>query len=261
MKFPSSKMTPAFSLIVCTTIALLSLTNGTEDAKMPGYGADGGQGGYGDAMQGGYGGGPKQPQCPTGQTGVTKRGYRAYGNGCGTGGIKVSSEFDFEECCTYTHDVCYVTCGMEKSRCEELFGECMAKICKDKFGDRQECKSNAGMYTMGTTMMGAKYYKEGQDEACDCIPNDKVDERRLEELTEFYKEWAPDQDGKAKGLYAKYKDNFPRLRLMLNQKYKDSVKVIERNDDGTAFNLNVKSHDSDSQEKKKENEAVSHTEL
>jgi len=212
---------------------------------MPGYGGggDGAQPGYGD-LQEGYGGkDAAKPQCPPGQTGVTKQGYQAYGNGCGTAGIKVSSEFDFEDCCTYTHDVCYVTCGMPKSKCESLFGDCMKDYCKKNHPDRlPDCNSNGQMYTMGTTLMGGKYYKEGQDEACDCVPDAEAPARQKEELQSFYKKWQPDQISKADSLYKKYKDNFPRLRMMLNQKYKHSVKVIKSDDDSESpMKLNVQS--------------------
>merc|ERR1712227_718343 len=121
-------------------------------------------------MQGGYGGGGG-PVCPDGQIPVKKPAYRVWGNGCGTGGLQVSSEFNFTDCCTYTHDVCYGTCGMEKGTCESLFGECMQKVCKEQHGDSKECQQNSGMYTMGTTMMGGGAFKDSQVEACDCVPS------------------------------------------------------------------------------------------
>merc|ERR1711934_362462 len=203
--------------VLLSVVWCVARTVGVEDTNIQGYGGgqDGAQDGYGEMMQSGYGGQEAgKPLCPAGKTPVTKRGYEAYGNGCGTAGISVSSEFNFTSCCTYTHDVCYVTCGMKKANCESEFGDCMNKYCTDNHADRVgECKQNAGMYTMGTTMMGGKYFREGQVEACECVPEKDGRARRKEELRDFYKKWAPDQLHKADSLFAKYEANFPKLRM------------------------------------------------
>ena len=89
---------------------------------------------------------------------------------------------------------------------------------------------NAGMYTMGTTMMGGGAFKESVQEACDCVPEQDVAARQREELLAFYKKWAPDQAGKAEGLLKKYADNFPRLMMMLGQKYRDSIAIIKKDE-------------------------------
>merc|ERR1712196_493714 len=88
-------------------------------------------------------------------------------------------------------------------------------------------------------MMGGKYFKEGQVEACDCVPDNEAPARRKEELEDFYKAWAPDQLSKTASLFEKYQDNFPRLMLMLHQKYKKSVKLVERQQGGGLGGLNL----------------------
>jgi len=163
---------------------------------------------------------------------VTKPTYRPWGNGCGAGGIAVSSDYDFTECCTYTHDVCYATCGMPKAKCESLFGECMAKKCKDEHDNNPKCTQGAGTYTMGTTMMGAAAFASSRVEACDCVPDAEAPARQRDEIRQFYKRYAPDQAAKADVLYEKYKGNFPHLFMMLHQKYRDAVGVVPANGGG-----------------------------
>lgn len=124
-----------------------------------------------------------------------------------------------------------VTCGMPKDKCESLFGECMEKYCADNAGAKMaECKQNAGMYTMGTTMMGGGAFKDSRDEACDCVPPEKLKERQREELTAFYEKWAPSQIHKVDTLLEKYGENFPRLMMMMGQKYRDSIKIIKKDE-------------------------------
>jgi len=220
-------------IVLCCLTAIAT----AKDAGMKGYGGgDGGQDGYGEAMQGGYGGGDQKPRCGPGETEVTKVDYRPWGNGCGAGGMQVSSEFDFTECCTYTHDVCYATCGMSKATCETLFGDCMKKKCKDEHDDKAECGQNAGMYTMGTTMMGAGAFASSRVEACDCVPDAEAPARQRAEIHKFYKIYAPDQKAaKADALYEKYVDNFPRLFMMLHQKYRDAVGVTPKSGGKAVF--------------------------
>ena len=122
-----------------------------------------------------------------------------------------------------------VGCGMDKAICESTFGECMNQNCKDDYSDNEkDCMQNAGMYTMGTTMMGGAAFTDSQKEACDCVDDADIPDRRKEELLAFYKKWAPDQEHKADTLLKKYSDNFPRLMIMLHQKYKHSVKVVDK---------------------------------
>jgi len=89
---------------------------------------------------------------------------------------------------------------------------------------------NAGMYTMGTTMMGGGAFRSSLEEACDCVPDQSVAARQKEELLDFYQKYAPGQSSKGAGLLVKYSENFPRLMMMLNQKYRESVAIIAKDE-------------------------------
>jgi hypothetical protein len=181
-------------------------------------------------MKGLQGSDETMTECPQGEERVPKKAHQPTGNGCGTSAFNVVSErFDFEECCTYTHDVCYSTCGMAKQECEELFSTCLAKTCNN-YTDAKGCHDLAGVYTQVTGLMGGSYWKQGQSEACECLASENAPKHRQGRLEEFYKKWAPDQMDKVENLMQKYSapGAFPRLLLMLHQKYRDAVKITGR---------------------------------
>ncbi|GMI04872.1 hypothetical protein TrLO_g15125 [Triparma laevis f. longispina] len=95
-------------------------------------------------------------------------------NGCSKPpGMTVEGEEDFTYCCD-RHDSCYQTCGMEKKFCEDDFGKCMNAMCKTTFTSNSRCKGAAQMYKLGVSMFGGAPFQNMQDQACECVPGDKV---------------------------------------------------------------------------------------
>jgi len=191
--------------------------------------AEQGLGGLMDALQNGYGGGEKRSLCGSGEGPVTKRGYRAYGNGCGTDMFRISDkQFNFTECCTFTHDVCYVTCGIHKTRCEDEFSQCMRGYCEASFKgeNHTQCLQTAGMYTMGTTLLGRAFFEEGQRESCECVPTGAVAARQKEEVSSFMQKWAPQEIGSVPALIAQHHSDFPPLMLKLHKQYHHAVRIV-----------------------------------
>ncbi|GMH92435.1 hypothetical protein TrVE_jg3645 [Triparma verrucosa] len=95
-------------------------------------------------------------------------------NGCSKPpGMSVEGEEDFTYCCD-RHDSCYQTCGMDKKFCEDDFGKCMNAMCRTTFSSNSRCKGAAQMYKLGVSMFGGAPFQNMQDQACECVPSDKV---------------------------------------------------------------------------------------
>ena len=105
-------------------------------------------------------------KCKNGGRAFPKKGHKPVANGCGTGGLTVVSDYDFTPCCN-EHDVCYHTCGNEKSDCDRAFADCMMKFC-EKQANREQCGGQARMYTMGVGFGGCGPYLSSQEDACTC---------------------------------------------------------------------------------------------
>lgn len=212
-------------------------------------GKDAGQGGYGDAMQGGYGGDGgqggygeqlqqqllnsnpelKKPVCPpgSGTTAVTKRGFQMFANTKMTETLQEKyPEFSdaLKDCILYGNEICLMICGMTAPKCDTIFKKCMSQACKSHTNSTG-CNKVANEQSAGTAMFSQLGWKAHQTNACECVSDGQLAQRRKEELTTFYEKWAPEQIGKVDKLAKKYADNWPMLMLTLHQKYTDSVEL------------------------------------
>jgi hypothetical protein len=114
-------------------------------------------------------------------------------NGCSKPpGMSVEGEQDFTYCCD-RHDVCYATCGIDKSFCEEDFGKCMTNLCATAFPTQPNCRGAASVYQMGVTMFGGQGFMQLQEEHCECIPDDDVVKRYRTILEGIYASHAPNK--------------------------------------------------------------------
>eukprot|EP01135_Chromosphaera_perkinsii_P011571 Nk52_evm10s2449 gene=Nk52_evmTU10s2449 len=86
---------------------------------------------------------------------------------CGSYGITLNSEFDFDSCCA-EHDLCYEECMKSKELCDRVFRDCMERRCKFEHFEDGECVKHAGMFFTGVTAMGCKAFLVAQENACVC---------------------------------------------------------------------------------------------
>ena len=78
------------------------------------------------------------------------------------------------ECCNQ-HDLCYDTCNNLKSHCDNLFKDCLYKLCDNssKLDPLvKACKVAASM-AGGSMTLGCKSYLESQKKSCYCSLSDK----------------------------------------------------------------------------------------
>merc|ERR1719436_452048 len=109
--------------------------------------------------------------------------------------------------CSVDRDICKQTCGMTSKACHDNFQKCSKKICK---GDQ-----NCDMQAMLSEIMSEPYdadekfddkkydpetarckgYNKGQQEACQCIPEDKWQDATNSKLKAFYSKFNPEKLG------------------------------------------------------------------
>merc|ERR1712137_188713 len=93
-------------------------------------------------------------RCPPGTTSSPRAGHKPSSNGCGSGGISISGQFDMTTCCD-KHDVCYDTCNSSKETCDTEFLQCLDEFCKDTTKVpriiRDSCSQQATLYAVGAS--------------------------------------------------------------------------------------------------------------
>ncbi len=109
-----------------------------------------------------------------GQLPKKKAGHKPKSNGCGTGGLTLQTTEETTACCDQ-HDFCYDTCNTEYKTCESNFRTCLKNVCAQYSTkqDRDGCKQQNQIITMGTGLFGCGAYLESQKNACKC-PNDEL---------------------------------------------------------------------------------------
>jgi len=216
-----------------------------KEKMMKGYGAggaDGGQKGYemDEKMQEGYGKiveqstgiDEKGPLCPDGQVPVAKRGYRIVSTGHRIQSMRQrvtppERAEPFKQCASHHMEGCLQVCGITWEKCAEMFKQCMRKVCAEQ-DDEDACQDAMKSTTTGLGITKTTALSRNQKQACECAGEDEVSQRREQEVREFYKQWAPDQMSKVKGLLEKYPGKkFPNLMLALILKYVKAVEVKE----------------------------------
>lgn len=134
--------------------------------------------------------------CPLGETAAQKLGRRLESNGCTKPAfLTVQGEEDFTYCCD-RHDVCYSTCGLTHSFCDEDFKKCMHSLCDQIFPHNPECKSAASTYSMGTSMFGAELYANEQKDNCVCVKSDDLIPHYIKYVSDFYNLFVPADQAK-----------------------------------------------------------------
>lgn len=102
-----------------------------------------------------------------------KKGYRPTSNGCGAeGGTKVRGDFylfDITPACN-AHDICYGTCGSNKSLCDSKFFADIMTICTKRVAIPYLCYNLASIYSGAVLGWGNSAYEAAQDEACEWAP-------------------------------------------------------------------------------------------
>ncbi|CAN8001465.1 unnamed protein product [Ixodes hexagonus] len=128
--------------------------------------------------------GPGYPQtdacrfrCPGSKKPVPRPVHRSSANGCGTGGFRLPASAlphpDFETCCN-RHDICYDTCGENKTSCDERFGKCMTGVCETMISGRDNCLATSRLFTTMTTNHGCDPFLQSQKKACVCRAADEL---------------------------------------------------------------------------------------
>ena len=156
--------------------------------------------------------------CPRGATTVQRASYRPESNGCSKPAFfKVEGEEDFTYCCDRhgklagldveiehskgrlcsVADVCYQTCGIDKSTCESQFQRCLSSMCTRNFKRNAKCLDATKAYVLGVQMFGQSSFESSQESACECVPKDSIRSHYETLLNEFYKRHAPSRRAEA----------------------------------------------------------------
>ena len=106
-----------------------------------------------------------------------KDGHTPSTNGCGPSGWKNKAVRDHWGKANFTpscnkHDVCYGTCGADKSDCDLNLAREAMNACGDAYPDsptrRAACETIAVIYGMAVDEFGADPYNDAQEEDCEC---------------------------------------------------------------------------------------------
>lgn len=134
--------------------------------------------------------------CPRGEILAQKLDQQLVSNGCTKPDfLTVQGEEDFTHCCD-RHDVCYSTCGMTHSFCDEDFKKCMINLCDKVFPENAACKGAANTYSMGTSLFGADLFTEGQRDHCVCVNSDNLLSHYKTYAEQFYAQHVPPESAK-----------------------------------------------------------------
>lgn len=125
-----------------------------------------------------------QFKCSDGSKPFPRNGYKhPPPNGCGSPAFGVHFDIgipSMTKCCNQ-HDRCYDTCGSIKHDCDEMFQNCLSKICRDvqkTLGISQTvqaCESAVELLFATVMHLGCKPFLDSQREACMCQYEEKVD--------------------------------------------------------------------------------------
>jgi len=230
-----SKLLVGVVLALCVLCVLKAVAE--DDGMQGGYGDMGGAG-YGESLQdqllGQMQGQLDKPLCPPGQTPVMKKDYQVFSNSSNADSLrKHQPEYAgaLADCFTYGYNICSQMCGYKMPKCEDYTKECTEKACKEH-DDPKECTTKGKTEVGNKKLFGRIQWPQQQTTACDCVDKgDELQERRQEELEEFYQKWAPDQSSKVAGLLKKYRKSWPQLMLALHAKYRESVKVVQNEEE------------------------------
>ncbi|XP_054155518.1 group XIIA secretory phospholipase A2-like [Oppia nitens] len=118
--------------------------------------------------------------CPHTKIAVTNKAYEHLPTGCQTFGIKIKeSDLPIKEmrhCCN-DHQLCYHKCGADKNQCDDQFGKCLVKNCRDTQKDEalfKGCRTATKLLMMSFLTFGCKNFKESQKNACVCATSDEL---------------------------------------------------------------------------------------
>jgi hypothetical protein len=98
-------------------------------------------------------------------------------NGCGPGGALsvLVPECPWQVACFTSacdeHDLCYVTCGIDRDLCDQQFAANLMAICDERYGEddprRGPCITAAYIYAEVVARFGESFFEQGQV-ACGC---------------------------------------------------------------------------------------------
>mmetsp|Transcript_100135 Transcript_100135/g.289121 ORF Transcript_100135/g.289121 Transcript_100135/m.289121 type:complete len:260 (-) Transcript_100135:477-1256(-) len=168
-------------------------------------------------------------KCSSGYTPVPKSRQKFESTGCsamGGGAVMMnpgdsgSNEKPYEDCCHAWH-ACYQVCGVAKKTCDNTFEACAKEAC----GDDEKCTKDLELSSMMMKLTGCKPFDEAQYQACECVVNDKVPEKREAAIRNFYKKNSPENIDKAKSLVTKADtpSKLAGLFIKLLSKYPDAI--------------------------------------
>lgn len=123
---------------------------------------------------------------------------------------------------------------MKKAKCEKRLDKCMNEKC-ERLGDaveKDKCKSTAKLFSLGAQMIACPAFQDAQREACQCVPQDKVDASNKARLVHFLT--ASDapanelSDAAIDKLLRKYSGQEPKMFLRLLLKYPQALKMDKK---------------------------------
>mmetsp|Transcript_43334 Transcript_43334/g.91006 ORF Transcript_43334/g.91006 Transcript_43334/m.91006 type:complete len:267 (+) Transcript_43334:180-980(+) len=205
--------TTLFTLLLLTFLTTFLIAAATDDGDIPPHYAN--------------------KTCPDfrcsslGQSPVQKAQSNFTSTGCDgmlnlVGGYERGSE-KYAVCCDRLN-ACIQICGAPKQVCDDSYKSCSDEIC---LGD-DDCKDKAGMNFMFMGFEGCELYDDEQENACECVPENKLEEKRMSVLQSFYKKYAPDSLDEVDRL-AKEADTNVKLSALfrkLHKEYPESIKVM-----------------------------------
>mmetsp|Transcript_6510 Transcript_6510/g.13647 ORF Transcript_6510/g.13647 Transcript_6510/m.13647 type:complete len:260 (-) Transcript_6510:68-847(-) len=227
----SMRLIASFALILAVSIAVAA--DGPDFSGIPGLGGDKHCPNY---------------RCTSGNVPVQKSRAKWSSKGCSAmsnsgmmslGGA--SGNEPYASCCDQWH-ACYQTCGAAKASCDQVFKTCSAAKC----GADESCKSQAGISSMMIEIGGCQLYNQQQHQACECVDKGKVEGKRSDVISGFYKKYAPESMNKAPAL-AKKTDSNGKMAVLFRKlliKYPAAIKKVK---DPTAarYESMMRGHDSD----------------
>lgn len=180
-------------------------------------------------------------RCSSGHGAVPRRPLRLTSQGChgfgmsmysGMGGGGDDAKSGLKPCCDLLH-ACYGVCGSPKARCDRNFKKCSKEACAAAATDaaRKECESTSNLHGVMLQLGGCQNYDKKQADACQCVPERRVQKRRLQSLQDFFKANNKDKLAGAKKLHKKHGTadawKFSKLLLRLVAKYPNCIQQVQ----------------------------------
>lgn len=134
-------------------------------------------------------------------------------------------------CCDRKH-ACYQTCGSLKTFCDEEFQNCVQKVCEvmDDPDAKEKCTQSGNILQLMVKMdNNCQKFDQDQYTHCECVPKNRVGDKRERVLRNFYKKHQPESVSKVPGLAKKAdtQSKFVGLLLKLVKKYPQCVQKIK----------------------------------